>query len=497
MIRRKLGVVLGTALAAALAACSDQPVQPAGAPASAALPASAQEHAAPWRGMTDAELAGHVARAGGRVFIGFKELGAARGVDARGRVLVSEATVGRAKADLRARGLELEREYRLTPTVVARIPAHLVPVLRKLPFVDVVEPIFPGERLAQSTPWSVSQIGAPAVWPTTRGAGVKLLVIDSGAPGSHEDLSVAARYRCGGVGDYDTDGHGTFVSGVAAALNNTVGVVGVASGVSLYVAKDGDAQPDPAATACGVEWGRLQGVFVMNISTGYATAYESLTNQIVAAYNEGRLIVASAGNDYGGAIRYPASLPEVIAVGATTSALAKADFSNVGAKLELVAPGKGITSTTLPTGFTCTQGGKYGTCDGTSFSSPAVAAVAALVKAANPWFSNVDVRTRLQQSATDLGAAGRDTQFGYGLVDAQLAALGQKTTTEYRSWDCYYERGGHIWVSRETWARDTTYYLGGTVVVGDPYYVGYEEYDTGPTAGIGPMSCDYYDGTWY
>lgn len=490
----RLALVAGLA---GLAACSDTLVEPADlSPAGAAVPApAAQEHAAPWSGMTDEELARHVEKAGGRVFVGFKEPGAARGVDGRGRVLVSRETVSRAKADLRARGLAFEMEYQLTPTVVTTIPASLVPVLRKLPFVDVVEPIFPGVRLAQSTPWSVSQVRAPQTWATTRGAGVKVLIIDSGTPASHEDLSVTARKRCGGVGDYDTDGHGTFVAGVIAARNNTLGIVGVAPDVSLYVAKDGDYAPDPAYTACGVEWGRLQDVFVMNISTGYPTAYQSLTNQIVAAYNEGRLIVVSAGNTNGGAVTYPASLPEAIAVSATTSSNSFASFSAQGPKVELTAPGASVTSTSLTSG-TCSQGGKYSTCSGTSFSAPSVAAVAALVKGANPWFSNTDVRTRLQVTARDLGAAGRDSQFGYGLVDAEFAALGYRVETEYRSYSCYYERGGHIYEDRETWARDTTTYLDGTVVVGEPYFVGYETIDNGPTAGIGWMPCDYYPGYW-
>ena len=498
MQTKALRWALGALVASGLAACSDAPVAPSTdtSPAVAVAPAPAAQEAAPWRAMSDGELAENVERAGGRVFIGFKEPGAARGVDARGRVLVSAAAVARAKADLRARGLAFEHEFQLTPTVVARIPAHLVPVLRRLPFVDVVEPIFPGKRLAQNVPWSVSQIEAPRVWSTTRGAGVKVLIVDSGTPSSHEDLPVVARRRCAGVGDYDNAGHGTFVAGVIAARNNTLGVVGVASDVSLYVAKDGDAEPDPAGTACGIEWGRQQGVFVINLSTGYSTAYESITNQIVAAYNEGRLIVVSAGNTDGGAVTYPATLPEAVAVSATTSGGGWATFSAQGAKVELSAPGAAVTSTSLPSGSQCSQGGKYGTCDGTSFAAPAVAAVAALVKAANPSFTNVDVRNRMNATATDLGVAGRDTLFGYGRVSAERAALGRSTTTEFRSYSCYYEMGGRIYEDRETWARDTVTYLDGSVVVGEPYYLGYETIDHGPTAGIGPMSCDYYPGYW-
>lgn len=69
------------------------------------------------------------------------------------------------------------------------------------------------------------------------------------------------------------------------------------------------------------------------------------------------------------------------------------------------------------------------------------------------------------------------------------------TTTQYRDFDCYYERGGDIWVGVDTWARDVTTHDDSTVTYGEPYWVSHYDYDTGPTAGVGNMSCDQYDGT--
>ena len=413
-----LGITL---LALGLASCADLPVNPPQTtPTESQAPgAGGQQEDAPWRAMTDEQLGHAVEQAGGRVFITFKEPGGTRGVDRQGRVLVSPATVQQAKAELRARGLAFEYEYQLTPTVVTRISTKALAGLRNHPLVDVVEPVLTGRRFSQVTPWNVSRVNAPQAWATTTGSGIRLLVIDSGA-GPHEDLAVAARKRCAGSGDFDNDGHGTLVSGVAAAVNNSVGVVGVSHGVSLYVAKDGDAVPDIAATACGVEWGRLENAFVMNISSGWSSGTEALTNQIRAAYNEGRLVVAAAGNNNGGAITYPANLAEVIAVGSTTSSDTRAGHSNVGPQLELMAPGVGVYTTGLPSGV-CGNGTYYTSCDGTSFASPAVAAVAALVKAANPGMSNVQVRQRMNETARDLGSAGWDSETGYGLVDAQRA----------------------------------------------------------------------------
>jgi len=94
--------------------------------------------------MSDRELAAKIAKAGGRVFIGFKDPGAAAGVDAYGRVLVSDAVVADGKAQLRALGVVIESEYTYIPAVQALMPASLLAKIRHNPVVEYVEPIFPG-----------------------------------------------------------------------------------------------------------------------------------------------------------------------------------------------------------------------------------------------------------------------------------------------------------------------------------------------------------------
>jgi subtilisin family serine protease len=132
------------------------------------------------------------------------------------------------------------------------------------------------------------------------------------------------------------------------------------------------------------------------------------------AYLDGLLLVAAAGN--GGSVIYPAAYSSVIAVSATDSNDELAWFSSTGTQVELAAPGVNINST-LP-------GNEYSgeTWSGTSMASPHVAGTAALVWKANPAWSNDEVRTRLQETAEDLGAVGWDSKYGYGLVDADEAA---------------------------------------------------------------------------
>ncbi len=99
-----------------------------------------------WAELSDGELQVEVARACGRVFIGFKEAGTARGVDPYGKVLTSPETFATMREYVVARGVEIESEGKLVPYIVGRVSwtDGLVRELRHHPNVDYLEPIFPG-----------------------------------------------------------------------------------------------------------------------------------------------------------------------------------------------------------------------------------------------------------------------------------------------------------------------------------------------------------------
>ena len=367
-------------------------------------------------------------RAGGnRALIGFKEANATDGVDSYGRVLTRSATTAGVRDLLRSLGVTLQYEFKNLPAVVAVIPPSIVPALLANPNIDYVEPVGIGRttQLAQDTTWNIKRVQGLQVWPRTRGTGVKVLIMDTGIQLSHPDLSVPVAWRCIGPGSTsDVAGHGTHVAGIAAALNNTIDVIGLAHGITLMsanvtVADVYNLYIDYAQVACSIDVGIANGVFAYNMSFGGGSENTTLNDAINAAYYQyGSFFAASAGNGYSGPVLYPASRAEVVAVTAVDSNNVKADFANVGPKLELAAPGVNILSTAWPQGIVCTQGGETGYCSGTSMAAPHVTAGAALLKAYTPSWSNVDIRARLANSAL---ALGDPTLYGHGLLQSYWA----------------------------------------------------------------------------
>jgi hypothetical protein len=156
----------------------------------------------------------------------------------------------------------------------------------------------------------------------------------------------------------------------------------------------------------------------MSLGTDYSSS--SLEAACNRAYDSGILLVAAAGNDgnsdgTGDSVDYPANYDSVIAVTSITSSDSRSSYSSTGSAAELAAPGAIIKSTVPGEGYLLSSG--------TSMACPHVAGSAALVWAANPGWSNTQVRARLQETAEDLGASGRDTWYGFGLVDAEAAAI--------------------------------------------------------------------------
>ena len=272
---------------------------------------------------------------------------------------------------------------------------------------------------AQTIPWGIQKVGAPLSGNT--GAGINVAIIDTGIDLTHPDL--AANVRTGinfvrkNASANDDNGHGSHVAGTVAAVNNTIGVVGVAPGASLYPVKvlNSAGSGTWSAVAAGITWAADQGMQVANMSLG-GGASTTLQNACSYAAGKGVLLVAAAGNSGDGntgttETSYPAAYSTVVAVGATDSSDALASFSNTGPYLEVSAPGVSVYSTY--------KKGAYATLNGTSMASPHAAGMAALLwweQAQTSTPTAATVRAALDSRVRDLGPTGWDAGFGNGVV---------------------------------------------------------------------------------
>ncbi|HDP70297.1 MAG TPA: subtilisin [Actinobacteria bacterium] len=333
-------------------------------------------------------------------------------------------------------GGKVNRSYKIVSAVAAEVPEAAVSRLANNPKIAYVEPDIEVKALADILPWGINRVDAEIVHPYNRGTGVKVAILDTGIDYTHPDLST--NYKGGydfinnDTDPKDDNGHGTHCAGIATAELDGAGVVGVAPEAYLYGVKVLGATGSGLISqiVAGIDWSVANGMDVVSMSLGSTLPSLTLEAACNNAYNAGVLLIAAAGNSgapTGSAtttVNYPARYTSVIAVSATSSVDLIATFSSRGPEVELAAPGVSVYST-LPTynvTLTPTYGLSYGTLSGTSMACPHVTGVAALAMVAYPAYTNAQIRTLLQTTADDLGLVGRDTLYGYGLVDANEAA---------------------------------------------------------------------------
>jgi serine protease len=259
----------------------------------------------------------------------------------------------------------------------------------------------------------------------------------------------------------DRSGHGTFVAGVIGErTNNGVGLTGLAYGTSIMPVRvlNESGEGAESTIAAGIRYAVRHGAEVINLSLEFpldrvrsASQIPLIVRAVQFASRHRVVVVASAGNDDAPQIAYPARIPGVISVGATTKDGCAASYSNSGPELDLVAPGGGDDAVmssdpachpnrVLPPVYQMTLSdppyeglpgnfarfGYPGIYVGTSMAAPEVSGAAALViasRALGPDPTPAQVLTRLERTAVPLpaGATAPSLRYGYGLVDAGAA----------------------------------------------------------------------------
>jgi hypothetical protein len=361
-------------------------------------------------------------------------------------------------------------------------------IVRRLPHMKTVEVVLPGNaselsglpgisfahRPLQRTPLvepalaAIFRPGLPYEWQyvATRenevpeeilraASAIKIAVVDTGLDVTHPDIAAKSpetwdivRHRTNVA---DKDGHGTFVSALAAgSVNNNEGIAGFGGDAKLLMVKAvgaGEMFSD-VDEAAAIVYAVDHGANIVNLSIGGegSSPLESRAIQYAASHNV--LLVAAGGNEYedGNPVEYPAAALQPVgskgqggvglSVAASTMAGKRAYFSNTGSQISLAAPGDNVFGAvaagsprdywpryTLPGSLE----GLYGWSSGTSFASPEVAGAAALVWAANPSLTAQEVAGILKATAS--GRGKWNPGLGYGVIDvaaAVAAASGQQ-----------------------------------------------------------------------
>ncbi|MDC3962277.1 S8 family serine peptidase [Polyangium jinanense] len=473
---------------------------------------------------------------------GEEDVGAAPvALSAEGRYIIKFKDYSRRGASIAAAGGKVARDLPEQAASAVYLPDVAVQAMANNPNVEYVEVDQRRELYGQTTPYGISMVQATDAAFSSASGSTKVCIIDSGFHAGHADLQgLPVTGESGTSWNTDSCGHGTHVAGTIAAVNNSLGVVGVApDNVSLHIVKVFDgadcAWSYSSDLVAALNECRSAGAKVVSMSLGGSFSSNTENAAFDSAYAAGVLSIAAAGNGGNNRTSYPAGYASVMSVAAVDSAKAKADFSQYNADVEITAPGVQVLSTvpwTTPTltvgsgsyagsiidgaaaksvsgalvdgglcdavgswagkivlcqrgtvsfadkvnnaqaggaagaviynnvsgGFAGTLNGTsaipaigismedgqalvasslgasgalntvqqipgtgYEAWDGTSMATPHVSAVAALIWSQKPAATNNDVRNALTSTAEDLGAAGRDVNFGYGLVRAKNA----------------------------------------------------------------------------
>ncbi len=274
---------------------------------------------------------------------------------------------------------------------------------------------------------SGSDIRALEGWDWTTGTGeVVIAVLDTGVASDHEDLMNQLVPGYNFVHDsadtYDDHGHGTFVASVAAAqTNNGIGMAGVSWNAKIMPLKVADSEGIASylAIAAAMRFAADNGARVINLSLGGINPSFILEEASKYAFDRGCLIVAASGNQ-GARVLYPAAYDDYcLAVGASDAHDQIAPWTNVGPEVDVVAPGVFVFGAVfLPA--SPEELNHYGWASGTSFATPYVSGVAALVLGYKPFLANDVVMRLIKFTADDVNQAshpGVDDYAGYGRIN--------------------------------------------------------------------------------
>ncbi len=312
---------------------------------------------------------------------------------------------------------------------------ELLQSLSQNPLIKYAEKSCPGQ-LKEITPndtnfsqqWQHQIISSPAAWQITTGSPeITVAILDTGITNNltefNNRLVPGFDFVNNDNNPADDMGHGTRVTAVGFANgNDNFGTAGVDWNCRIMPIKiaGSDGNLNDFDVADGVNFAVNNGARVINLSLGFNGFSQTLMNAIDNAISNGCIVIAAASEGNQNGLSFPASLPQVIAVGATDSNDAKHTTSGISSSMDIVAPGRSIRTTNTDGSLTSRSG--------TSYSAPIASAAASLLLSVNPSLNQSQIEIILSASADDqVGSpsdpAGFDSTFGHGRLNIHAALL--------------------------------------------------------------------------
>lgn len=284
------------------------------------------------------------------------------------------------------------------------------------------------QDVKQKSGWEITAFNLPQSWKTSQGEGVVVAVLDTGCDLDHPDLmeNLLPGYNFidGNNKPEDDNGHGCHVTGIICALDNDIGIVGVAPRAKVRPVKvlDKNGSGDLDTVAKGIRWATEKGVDFITMSLGSPTETPQIKEAIDYAESKGIVVFCAAGN--AGQTRqifYPAAYPNVIGIGAIDSKFDRANFSCTGPDLDFLAPGVKILST-VPDNW-------YAILSGTSMANPFAVGIACLLLShkrkkhlkmkLNVAQDYIDAFKNFTIPTSNPKFAGKHFFEGFGIIDAR------------------------------------------------------------------------------
>ncbi|MGI8658891.1 MAG: S8 family serine peptidase [Candidatus Limnocylindria bacterium] len=330
------------------------------------------------------------------------------------------STAGRPVADVVA-------ELQADPAVQYAEPNYVVRLAEEgtTAAVSVNDPKTAGQ-------YSLDRMRVRDAWALSTGGSGVIAVLDTGVQANHPDL--VGRVLPGydfvntDTNAADDNGHGTWVAGIIGAnANDGYGVAGISWTDKILPVKvmNSSGIGDTSDLTSGIVWAADNGATVINMSVGGFPSSKFVQDAVTYAWNKGAVLIGAAGNNGIQQDFYPASFTNVVSVSATQVDDEFAHWSSYGPKVDVSAPGASVQTTNCTlTACPNRSWGDHTYISGTSFSTPNVAGVVALIRARYPAYTPSQVVSRLIGTVDDLGYGGVDVRYGAGRVNAYRALGG-------------------------------------------------------------------------